>query len=514
MTGKHLYKNSAFLILFLILGLLINTSLKAAEATTNRHNLVVNFLHLTDQEIQWNSLEQLKALQAAILQISNDGLTPQHYQINQLNEIILRLEQTGADITAAEDVMVTAAFLEAIADLMLGRTRNSHVEPYLNFTLHSSDKTTKVIELALQYINEPEVAFTKARPQNDEYHNLLLAYQKIKDKLNSYSPRPILPETPSLRLGMADDRVILLRQRLEIPSYDTELNIYDTQVLEAVKEFQREQGLVADGIAGPQTLGRLNRTLQQDLDTIKANLERWRRVNFALNENRIIANTAGTTLDYYHQDSFLLRTRTQVGRQDRQTPLMISEVSHFTVNPTWTIPPTIYRNDKLPAIQKDPSYLNRNRLTVLDRNGNTIDPRTIDWNNPGNIFLRQAAGPHNALGQVVIRFPNDQSIYLHDTPNQGLFNRDQRFFSSGCVRVEGVKGLAELMLENSDPENLSTFRSILNSGVTRNVSLRSPITIILGYWTVEASHDGNLIYYTDAYDFDREILKELELSSL
>src|SRR5690606_18179207 len=113
--------------------------------------------------------------------------------------------------------------------------------------------------------------------------------------------------------------------------------------------------------------------------------------------------------------------RTQVGRASRPTPTLKSEVTHFTINPTWTVPPTILRNDKLPEIRRDIGYLERNNMRVLDHRGNRLNPYEVDWNNPSGIMLRQDAGPQNALGQVAIRFPNPFSVYLHDTPSQSIF---------------------------------------------------------------------------------------------
>lgn len=510
MTGKHLYKKTSQLMLICLIMPCFITKVSASNLSTDRHSLLVEFLYLTDREMQWQSQERLMSLELAVQDLFHDGLEPSNYQLKRIKELAQQQDDLEQQISAAEDAVISAAYLEAIADLMLGRTRNMDVEHYLNFQNTQPNAFERVIQLALDHLDEPRVAFEKARPQVREYQNLREAHRQIVDQqLSTTTPPIITPDRPSLRIGMTDPRSTLLRERLGLPIPEVNADVYDQVLSDAVKQFQTQQGLGADGIAGPQTFARLNRSSDQDLAAVRVNLERWRRVNLALTDNRVITNIAGATLDYYQDGQLAFNTRTQVGRRDRQTPLMISEISHFTLNPTWTVPPTIYRNDKLPAIQNDPSYIQSNRLTVLDTQGNPLDPDLIDWQNPGSILLRQSAGPHNALGQVVIRFPNRQSIYLHDTPNKRLFDSNQRYFSSGCVRVEDATVLVSMLLEATQSAQASQFESLLSTGRTRNVNIGQPVTMILGYWTVDANSSGDIQLHTDIYGLDMAMLNAL-----
>lgn len=139
-----------------------------------------------------------------------------------------------------------------------------------------------------------------------------------------------------------------------------------------------------------------------------------------------------------------------------------------------------------------------------------MDPATIDWNAPGPITLRQAPGPFNALGQVVLRFPNPFSIYLHDTPSQMQFSSWQRTFSSGCVRVERAMELAELLLEDASGLDSEAVAAALGRGDTRELRLRTPVPILIGYWTADAAPDGDLRWRTDSYGHDARIAAALE----
>lgn len=510
MSGKYLYKKTSLSVAFFCLLICFGAS-HAMASSTDRQTLLVEFLRLTDQQPQWLSFERLEKLESGLQSLEDDGLNPSHYQFGRIQRLV---QQRGSganlDLSPAEDAVISGAYLEALADLKLGRTRHKNVENYLDFRQHQPDALSAVVQLAIAYLDQPDKAFDQARPQMDGYRQLRLRYTDLRQRQSTEPVLPAIePHRPSLRVGMTDPRVRLLRQHLSLPTPEQDADYFEDSLALAVAQYQSQHGLQADGIAGPQTLSRLNRTVQQDLDAIRINLERWRRVNLALTDHRVVVDIAGATLRYYQNGERVLDTRTQVGRRDRPTPLMLSEISHFTLNPTWTIPPTIYRNDKLPAIRRDPGYLQSNRLTVLDPQGNRLDPESIDWDNPGHILLRQAAGPHNALGQVAIRFPNRQSIYLHDTPNQQLFDRSQRYFSSGCVRVEGATYLVEQLLQATGSPAADDLESLLSSGITRNVSIGIPVTIVLGYWTAEVNTQGELQIHADPYGLDPILLAAL-----
>ncbi len=171
------------------------------------------------------------------------------------------------------------------------------------------------------------------------------------------------------------------------------------------------------------------------------------------------------------------------------------------------MPPTIWKEDKLPAIRKDQTFLSRQNLQVLDANGQPIAAADVDWDNPGNILLRQDAGPRNPLGQMVIRFPNPFSVYLHDTPSKALFDKGPRAFSSGCVRVEHPLQLRDLLLSPAEKARTDT---LLATGTTHEFRLSAPVPILMTYWTAQVGNDGHVQYAPDIYSRDSALLAGLD----
>jgi murein L,D-transpeptidase YcbB/YkuD len=201
-----------------------------------------------------------------------------------------------------------------------------------------------------------------------------------------------------------------------------------------------------------------------------------------------------------------------VGKTYRKTPVFRSRITYLEINPTWTVPPTILTNDILPKLKNDPGYLQKKDMRVLRYNGEPVDATTIDWNRyTGDNFpylIRQDPGPGNALGRIKFMFPNKHLVYIHDTPSKSLFNRSERAFSSGCIRIENPYDFAELLLKN-DQWNRNRILEIVDSKKTTTVNLPSPVTVILLYWTVNADGNGTVIFKNDIYDRDRAILAGL-----
>jgi len=348
-------------------------------------------------------------------------------------------------------------------------------------------------------------------------------YSRLKRGLADYRQiaagggwKPI-PPGPNLEAGMRSDRVPAVRERLRVTGEYTgpdaqEPRLFDSAVANAVKSFQERHHLAVDGVVGPATLSAMNVRVEERIDQIRVNLERMRWVYDRLPDDYLLVDVAGQQIDLFRDGESRWRSRAIVGRQDRPTPVFRDEIEYLEFNPSWTVPPTILKQDILPNARKNPGYVNKKGLDVITRGGQKVSPYAVNWHVSAGAFpyqLRQPPGGKNALGRVKFMFPNRFSVYLHDTPGRNLFEKPQRLFSSGCVRVENPMELAELVLNNRDRWNQEKFRSIVDSKRTRWIHLEEPLPIILAYWTADAGEDGRVRFREDVYHRDAQVLAAL-----
>lgn len=465
----------------------------------------------------WLDPRRYESLILAIDGLIEDGLDPLDYGVDQLRE---RRDTPSRDQQAqrCRDLTASYGYLLALYHLSHGRFDPETLEPLWRAPtgtepLAEVPALAGLETLAGEGLGDIEMAFHRARPGFLRYHQLRHAYGRWRDQYR-FANWPEVPSGPSLKSDMDDDRVSLVRQRLEAEGFLSPLDgapeeprHYDERLAGAVRAFQQRHRLKVDGVVGPQTRAEMNLPRAFRYDQVRVNLERLRWLWRDMEYNTVLVDIAGAEVTYLRDNTPLWRSRVQVGTSARPTPVLKSRITHITFNPTWTVPPTIYRKDKLPAIRRDIGYLAKNRIKVLDANGRQLDPYTINWNNPGAIMLRQDAGPTSALGLVAIRFPNPFAVYLHDTPSQNLFSNQQRATSSGCVRVEGAMDLASLLFEGASDERLLAIEAIKVSGHTRNVNLPTPVPIVLAYWTADVDEQGELEFRPDIYGRDESLVK-------
>jgi murein L,D-transpeptidase YcbB/YkuD len=303
----------------------------------------------------------------------------------------------------------------------------------------------------------------------------------------------------------------VLRRRLAAGGYLATADggdAYDDALAEAVKRFQDEQFIKADGAVGEGTRTALSLPVAKRIEQARVNLERARWLLHEAQGDFVLVDIAGYKVTLFREGKPAWTSRVQVGKPYRKTPVFKAEINRVTLNPTWTVPPGILRADTLPKIRKDQGYLAANRMRVIDASGKEVSPASVDWSNPKGYAIRQDSGEGNSLGRVVIRFPNPHAVYLHDTPSKDKFGEVTRAFSSGCIRVENPRELARLVLD--DPAwDAAAIDSAIDAGTTREVSVKKPLTLLLGYWTVQLREGGRISYKTDVYGFDAGVAKAL-----
>ena len=236
--------------------------------------------------------------------------------------------------------------------------------------------------------------------------------------------------------------------------------------------------------------------------SIELNMERWRWLPRERAAKHIVVNIPAFRLDVWERDTVALSMRVVVGKKDTPTPIFNDAMTHVVFSPYWNVPPTIAKGETLPSALRDPSFLRRTNMEVLDEKGQVVDPESIDLERAGDYRFRQRPGSSNALGLVKFMFPNEFNVYLHDTPADSLFARASRSFSHGCVRVEQPQALAEYLLKDRAEWTRETITEAMHAGEERTVKLREPVPVYIGYWTVDVTPDGKAAFLPDVYGLD------------
>ncbi len=325
-----------------------------------------------------------------------------------------------------------------------------------------------------------------------------------------------IPDGPTIGPGSNDSRIRALVARLaasgELTASERRYEVYDEALRAAVRRFQGRHGLAVDGLVGKKTLRALNVPVEQRIDQIRVNLERQRSWKRPAGGDYLLVNVPAFTAYVYQKDRLSWATKVIVGDIEDETPEFESKLTTVVFNPTWSVPYSIASEELLPEIRRDPAFLARGNYRVVDRDGGSVDPDSVDWSvirrSTFPYTLVQQAGPGNELGQVKFLFPNRYSVCMHDTPGKALFERERRAFSHGCIRVDEPLRLAEVLL-GRDGWTRADIDARLRSGHTSTVALEQPWPISLLYWTVDVAADGTLVFYDDLYGRDAAVLNTL-----
>jgi L,D-transpeptidase YcbB len=343
-------------------------------------------------------------------------------------------------------------------------------------------------------------------------------YQRIKEALLSYSDIqvrggwPVLPADVKLMPGASGPAVTLLRQHLVI---DGDLDAakeagdaYDADVAEAVKRFQLRHGLDATGSVGAATLKALNVPVGDRIKQLEASAERLLGVDFIFAERYVVVNIPAAFVEAVANGKVERRYRVIVGQIDKPSPTLSVYITAIDLNPTWTVPLSITKNEIMAHMRRDPSYLARMHMRLLGANDADIDPGSVDWSGDRspNFTVRQDAGGWNALGYLKIDMPNPYSVYMHDTDTRNLFSADYRFDSHGCTRVDNVRDLAAWILQDGPPGwDRAAIDAGIASGISKVINLPHKIPVAWVYLTGWVTRDGTVEFRDDVYKHDEAL---------
>ena len=349
-------------------------------------------------------------------------------------------------------------------------------------------------------------------------------YQRIKEALLSYSDIevrggwPSLPGDAKLAPGASGADVALLRRRLvisdDMPVDQEAGEDYDAALVEGVKRFQLRHGLEATGSVGAQTLRALNIPVAARIKQLEASLERLIGMDFIFAERYVVVNIPAAFAEAVTHDKVERRYRVIVGKADKPSPTLTAYITAIDLNPTWTVPLSITKNEIFARMRRDPTYISRMHMRVLGSHDEELDPGSIDWSSDRspNFTVRQDSGGFNALGNLKIDMPNPYSVYMHDTDTRRLFADDYRFDSHGCTRVDNVRDLAAWILDDVPGWNRAAIDAGIATGVLKIVNLPHKMPVAWVYLTGWVTRDGSINFREDVYKhdetFDRNALAD------
>jgi len=460
--------------------------------------------------------EALQVLQTA----RAHGFAPQDYGEPQLTERLMALKPSKSTPDNEEpdrlqkmadlDAGLTTALLAFGRDVAAGRTSPATVDPRWKARRELPDLAETLGRAAG---GDLKTWIDSVRPSHPEY----AALQQALTNLQAQRDKGGWPRIPAgaFTPGRSNPSVIALRQRLTADGHLTgsaasnTSPVYTKEDEAGVRAFQELHSLKGTGIADAATLKAMNVSLDDRIHQIEVNLERWRWMPNDFGSRHLVVN-----IPYYHlmareNGKTVMDIRVVVGKPDEhKTPVFSSEMSTVVFSPYWNIPDSIVEGETAPSVARDPAYLAKNNIEILDMSksgGTTVDAARVDWDDAEqlkHLAFRQKPGPNNALGHVKFLFPNEFDVYLHDTPADALFARPGRAFSHGCVRVEEPEALAKYILRGYEEWDDAHILEAMNAGVEKQFKLKEKIPVHIVYFTAWVDEKGGLHFQPDVYGYD------------
>ena len=432
--------------------------------------------------------ERAKAVIAQLNAADADGLDPSDYAIPKLEA------NAGPEALADFELKLTSAVLNYARHAAIGRVHWSRIAHDIYYDRPALEPADVLKTLASA--SDARAALDSYNPQHAAYKALKAKLAEVRGHKGGAAP---MGYGPTLKVGMQDTRVPELRERLGLSGDPTNL-VYDKALADAVKDFQKQKGLAANGAFTSATVDAMNGPRNdRAADIIAANLERWRWIAHDLGPSHVIVNIPEFMLRVYDNGSLLWQTRIVVGKPGTPTPLLSETMKYITVNPTWNVPPSIVYGEYLPALRQDPTVLARMGLRV-------------SYNRDGGVHISQPPGAGNALGRIRFNFPNKFLVYQHDTPDKYMFAHEKRAYSHGCMRIQDPDKYAEVLLSIALPKEGYTAERIRRLYGQGEIDFKfpTPIPVHLTYQTAYVDSAGKLVLRDDVYGRDARVIAALK----
>ncbi len=454
--------------------------------------------------------KEVKNLLSAISESVAHGFDAERYHRATIERLLEARDDTSR---LALELLLTDAFLSQ----SLHRGRGAVSPPNLDADWQVPPAEIDAVEFLTETAKRGKgvgKALAGLWPTSEEYAKLVQRRGEIAASGDEFTVQ--IASGRLLKPGQSDERVVLLKQRLMGPGDYSP--VYDDDLRREVVAYQRAAGLEPDGVVGDNTLEVLNATRVSWIDRIDANLERWRWLPRQTPDTYIRVNIAAYTLRVIEKEKATLAMNVIVGKPYRRTPVFTETVKYIVFNPYWNVPFSIASQDKLPLLRRDAASEARKGFEAKPQGSDVFVPvDTIDWSGVTkrnfNYLLRQRPGENNALGRMKFMLPNAHAVYLHDTPSRELFGKQERTFSSGCVRLERPRELASWLLAREGNPQSARLDALLASGETTTIYLKTPVPVYLVYFTAFVTDDGDVALRRDVYDRDKVLVDALRGNS-
>jgi L,D-transpeptidase YcbB len=451
-----------------------------------------------------------------------EGLHPQSYHADRVTALAAADDgdsfEAAVDRRSALELLLTDGLLRYARDVRMGRLPPKKISADLDVTPPAIDAAEAVLSIAAAA--DPAAVLADLAPKNPDYLHLrrVLADLRRVERNGGWPVVPAFKGKNKLEPGASDPALPVLRERLAASGDYTgpraATKVYDAPLRAAVVRFQTRHGLEPDGALGPAALAEINSPIDARIAQVTANMERARWLPDTLGDRYVKVNIPEFKLTAVDGGVAVRSMRVIVGTKQRKTPMLSSVITTVILNPTWTMPPKLAKEDYLPKLQKNPGYLAEHGFSVYanwDAKAKPLNVHKINWKSyspaaMSHLKLKQDPGPQNALGQIKFDIKNDFDVYLHDTPSRDKFQRTMRALSSGCVRLGEPMALADFVFAGMPDWGAEQRKPVLDSLKTRFVSLTRPTSVHILYQTAWADENGTVHFRPDIYERDAELL--------